>query len=110
MGDPPLAGERKRSGVCFSGEMGDSGAPLIGTLLCLVMRKRLTDKSLQIYDITQGIEFIHGRERPICHGDLKSVRGRLAHLNSIESNRQCPVVKRLSQLPVSRRYYRFWLR
>lgn len=29
--------------------------------------------SPQIYDIACGVEYLHSRETPICHGDLKSV-------------------------------------
>lgn len=29
--------------------------------------------SIQIFDVAQGIQYLHSRKPPICHGDLKSV-------------------------------------
>lgn len=29
--------------------------------------------TLQIHDVANGVDYLHSRESPICHGDLKSV-------------------------------------
>lgn len=36
---------------------------------------RVEHISSQIQDVVDGLEYLHSRDPPICHGDLKSVSG-----------------------------------
>lgn len=70
-----LGTEWKRQGISSNWPVGNSRTPFAGEYLSGLQQAgiKLTIEKFQIKDTFSGLEYLHTRNPPICHGDLKSV-------------------------------------
>lgn len=67
---------------------------------------------MQLYEVASGVEYIHSRNPPICHGDLKSVSCETPIAMTMYVVKLKPPFadQHPGQLKVPPGHYRLWLR